>query len=72
VADAPTWAETLLSTAIRIHGRDPRKVRRAIAGFEEQGSMYDPPEKTAAFAFVLEGLKKHLAAIEEPERERGP
>jgi hypothetical protein len=45
--------------------RDPRKVRRAIAGFEEQRSMYDPPEKTAAFAFV------HRGAEEAPGCDRG-
>lgn len=72
MADIPAWAEALLSTALRMHGNDPRKVRRAMAGIEGMRSMYDSAERAAAYQHILDGLQKQLDSLEAPaERERG-
>jgi hypothetical protein len=69
----PAWAESLLSSALRRHGKDRRALVKAIAAFQKLSSLYDPPEQQAAYKHVVDGLKKRLDELPAPyEPERAP
>jgi hypothetical protein len=64
--------EALASTALRIHGRDSRRLRKAIAAFELERGHAKSDECRAGFDLVLRKLRERLGQFELPlDRERG-
>jgi hypothetical protein len=68
MSDLSMW-EALAHGAIGRHGRDWRRLRRAITEFE--GLSPSSAETRAGVARVLELLRARLAELPMPESERG-
>lgn len=70
-ADA-MW-DAMASAAIRQHGRDPRKLRKVIAGYQAE-LLFASPEARAGLQHVLAQLNARLEQLPPPapEAPRGP